>query len=169
MNTSASRTAPVPKMMEGGPPARKQRRNKDPYAIDMDDEDGDILTGLPPKDEPSDSMGLVDFLRNTAPPDDNMPSGPGNRMASPPPGGRTGNQTAGSGGSRPLHKPIPSNEEIKRDPRSDQALPTFLKEERTVRPRQSYDSNHSGRKASRGGEGSRGGMRGLFKRIGVNG
>ena len=175
---------------DGGLPMRKQRRNKDPYAIDTDDEDEDILTGLPPREEPTDAMGLVDFLRNTAPPEDNTPSGPGSRGVSP--RGRpqmgTSSTAKGGPGPRPLHKPIPSNEEIKRDPRSDLALPHFLKEDRTVKPRESYDSatgpatptapetgTGSGRKkresrnsdAGRGGNG--GGMRGLFKRIGVNG
>lgn len=169
MNTSAPRTSAIPKAVEGGLPARKQRRHKDPYAIDSDDEDEDILTGLPPKDEPGNSMSLVDFLQTTPPPDDNFPSGPKNRVGSPTPKAPMGTSSTASGGSRPLHKPIPSNEEIKKDPRSDLALPHFLKEDRQVRPRQSYDSNHSGRKSNRSAEPGRSGMRGLFKRIGVNG
>lgn len=177
-NATSSRTAPVPKIPEGVAPARKQRRVKDPYAIDSDDEDEDVLTGLPQK-ESDDAMGLVDFLRSTAPPEDNAPSGPSRkRFASPPRNTRgspdlIGTSSTAVGGPRPLHKPIPSNEEIKRDP-GDQALPHFLKEDRQVRPRESYDSEpgmggRKGRSGSKSSNAERGGMRGLFKRIGVNG
>ena len=172
MNTSASRTSPMPKPVDGGVSGKKRYRNKDPYAIDLEDEDEDILTSMPPKEEQSDTMGLVDFLKSTPPPEDNFPSGPRNRVCSPPPSAPLGTSSTATGGPRPLHKPIPSNEEIKKDPRSDLALPHFLKEDRQVRPRQSYDSNHSGRsgrKSGRSSEPGRGGMRGLFKRIGVNG
>ncbi|KAK5112527.1 hypothetical protein LTR85_011219 [Meristemomyces frigidus] len=55
----------------GAPPVRKRHRNKDPYAIDMDDEDDDLLTALPKNRRPEES--LMDFLNNTEPPTDNAP------------------------------------------------------------------------------------------------
>ena len=60
----------------GGPPiVKKQRRVKDPYAIDSDDED-DFLTSLPPGgravQEPQEES-LADFLRNSEPPSGNAP------------------------------------------------------------------------------------------------
>ena len=179
MNVTTQRTQGMPKVLggEGGAPMRKQRRVKDPYAIDSDDEDEDVLTGLPQKDEPSDSMGLVDFLKSTAPPEDNLPNGPArSRMASPPGSrGHMGTSSTAVGSPtvphRPVHKPIPSNEEIKRDP-GDYALPHFLKEDRHLKPRESSDSEsglRKGRPSSKSSEAGRGGMRGLFKKIGVNG
>ncbi|KAK4540167.1 hypothetical protein LTR36_009753 [Oleoguttula mirabilis] len=55
----------------GAAPLRKRHRNKDPYAIDMDDEDDDLLTALPKNRRPEES--LMDFLSNTEPPTDNAP------------------------------------------------------------------------------------------------
>ena len=55
----------------GGEPPRKRYRNKDPYAIDTDDEDGDLLTALPRNKRQEES--LADFLRNNEPPKDNGP------------------------------------------------------------------------------------------------
>lgn len=56
----------------GATPVRKRHRNKDPYAIDTDDdEDGDLLTALPKNKRPEES--LMDFLNNTEPPKDNAP------------------------------------------------------------------------------------------------
>ncbi|KAF2812448.1 uncharacterized protein BDZ99DRAFT_558431 [Mytilinidion resinicola] len=50
---------------------RKRRRVKDPYAIDTDDEDEDLLTALPKSGRREES--LIDFLRNTEPPTQNEP------------------------------------------------------------------------------------------------
>lgn len=55
----------------GGTPVRKRHRNKDPYAIDTDDEDDDLLTALPGSKRPE--MSLMDFLNNTEPPTANAP------------------------------------------------------------------------------------------------
>jgi hypothetical protein len=50
---------------------RKRRRVKDPYAIDTDDDDEDLLTALPKSKRPEES--LIDFLRNVDPPPQNDP------------------------------------------------------------------------------------------------
>jgi len=52
---------------------RKRHRNKDPYAIDTDDDgdDDDLLTALPKNRRPEES--LMDFLTNNEPPKDNAP------------------------------------------------------------------------------------------------
>ena len=53
-----------------GPPQRKQRRVKDPYAISDDDEDDehdDELGDLPSRDD-THGESLIDFLRNSEPP-----------------------------------------------------------------------------------------------------
>lgn len=54
-----------------GVPGRRRYRNKDPYAIDMSDEDDDLLTALPKNKRQEES--LMDFLNNTEPPKDNAP------------------------------------------------------------------------------------------------
>ncbi|KAI9826674.1 MAG: hypothetical protein M1819_007308 [Sarea resinae] len=54
-----------------GPPApkRKQRRVRDPYAIDSDDDDEDILQDMKPKPKPKrQEESLIDFLNNVPPP-----------------------------------------------------------------------------------------------------
>ncbi|KAK5723480.1 hypothetical protein LTR15_005178 [Elasticomyces elasticus] len=51
--------------------ARRRYRNKDPYAIDMEDDDDDLLTALPKNTRQEES--LMDFLNNTEPPKDNAP------------------------------------------------------------------------------------------------
>jgi hypothetical protein len=67
-NSSHYGTSQVPKLAAGGQtqPKRKQRRVRDPYAIDVDSED-EIANGMskPPKYE---EESLMDFLRNTSPP-----------------------------------------------------------------------------------------------------
>ncbi|KAK0905291.1 hypothetical protein LTR02_006508 [Friedmanniomyces endolithicus] len=50
---------------------RRQYRNKDPYAIDMEDDDQDLLTALPKNSRQEES--LVDFLNNNQPPKNNAP------------------------------------------------------------------------------------------------
>ena len=67
---SAART-PVQTASNDGTPVRKQRRVRDPYAIDDSDEDmeEEIATPKPRRDEES----LIDFLRNTAPEPGNAP------------------------------------------------------------------------------------------------
>jgi len=60
-----------------GGPVRKQRRVKDPYAIDSDSDDEDTLTALPNgRDGPRirRDESLADFLRNTEPPAQNGPA-----------------------------------------------------------------------------------------------
>ncbi|KAF1989767.1 hypothetical protein K402DRAFT_442234 [Aulographum hederae CBS 113979] len=61
-----------------GAPIRKRRRVKDPYAIDTDDEEDDMLTALPSKPGSSsrqpEGESLMDFLRNTEPPVSNQPA-----------------------------------------------------------------------------------------------
>ncbi|OCL00458.1 uncharacterized protein K441DRAFT_683796 [Cenococcum geophilum 1.58] len=58
-------TVPEPQVV------RKRRRVKDPYAIDTDDEDEDLLTALPKSRRQEES--LIDFLRNVEPPLQNDP------------------------------------------------------------------------------------------------
>jgi hypothetical protein len=57
----------------GGGPVRKQRRIKDPYAIDSDDDDEDTLTALPNGRPVRAEESLQDFLRNSEPPAQNAP------------------------------------------------------------------------------------------------
>jgi hypothetical protein len=73
-NGSNNRSALV---APGGPTiVKKQRRVKDPYAIDSDDDDDDYLTSLPAEgravQEPREES-LADFLRNSEPPTGNAP------------------------------------------------------------------------------------------------
>lgn len=76
LGNSSSITPKSNLVAPGGPTiVKKQRRVKDPYAIDSDDDD-DFLTSLPaggravqePKEE-----SLADFLRNSEPPSGNAP------------------------------------------------------------------------------------------------
>jgi hypothetical protein len=71
-NNSNLGTSHVPRpQVEGStPPKRKQRRVRDPYAVDIgsDDEIDDGL-GKPPKYE---EESLIDFLRNSSPPAENQ-------------------------------------------------------------------------------------------------
>jgi len=57
-------------------PKRKQRRARDMYAIDFsDEEEEDGFEIVPkPKKKPTEEESLADFLRNVAPPPDNMPT-----------------------------------------------------------------------------------------------
>ena len=53
---------------------RKRYRNKDPYAIDFDDEDEDLLTALPHTGRPQrQEESLIDFLNSVEPPSLNAP------------------------------------------------------------------------------------------------
>lgn len=65
-NLSASVATNAPRSDEPPHPARKQRRNKDPYPLDSDDEEDDELaiTPQPRREEES----LLDFLRSVTPP-----------------------------------------------------------------------------------------------------
>ena len=58
-------TVPEPQVV------RERRRVKDPYAIDTDGEDEDLLTALPKSRRQEES--LIDFLRNVEPPPQNDP------------------------------------------------------------------------------------------------
>ena len=73
----SSFVSPVASPMDG-PPARKQRRVKDPYALDSDDEE-DLLTALPINGPRRGDTGreesLAEFLRATEPPRE-LRSGP---------------------------------------------------------------------------------------------
>ncbi|KAK5108315.1 hypothetical protein LTR62_008411 [Meristemomyces frigidus] len=68
--TPKSATNAMPPV-EALPGSRRRVRNKDPYAIDMDDEDHDLLTALPKNKREEES--LADFLNNNEPPKDNGP------------------------------------------------------------------------------------------------
>lgn len=68
VNKSPSTRSPA---TETALPGRRRYRNKDPYAIDMDDEDNDLLTALPKNKKQEES--LIDFLNNNEPPPDNAP------------------------------------------------------------------------------------------------
>lgn len=56
---------------EDGVPGRKRYRNKDPYAIDLSDDEEDLLTALPKTKRQEES--LIDFLNSMEPPKDNSP------------------------------------------------------------------------------------------------
>ncbi|KAI9663767.1 MAG: hypothetical protein M1821_007257 [Bathelium mastoideum] len=62
-------------MGSGAPDLGKKRyRNKDPYAIDFDDEDDDLLTALPHAGKPKrQEESLIDFLNSVEPPTLNGP------------------------------------------------------------------------------------------------
>ncbi|KAK4503679.1 hypothetical protein PRZ48_004594 [Zasmidium cellare] len=92
--SSLSTTAPSPKPLQPtqSEPAVKRYRNKDPYAIDLDDEDDDLLTALPRNRREEES--LIDFLRHSEPPSDNYPRGMNNTNGSTIP------QTANHGAPR---------------------------------------------------------------------
>lgn len=182
---------------DGGPPARKQRRVKDPYAIESEDEGNDILTGLPRAHEESESGGgrgesLMDFLRNSGPPDDSgklktavggAGSGAGARRqplgtSSTAVGGpSTTFSTAIGGPYSNKHIPIASNQDIKGgngvgggSSTSTAALPGFLKDSRaTITKRPSTDEGKKGRMGGRQSDSKGGGMKGFFRKIGVNG
>ena len=63
----SSRIATLPQTVEVETrPKRKQRRIRDPYAVDMDD-DEDIEGGVPIAQPKSPDESLIDFLRNTSP------------------------------------------------------------------------------------------------------
>lgn len=77
-----------------GFPTVKRYRNKDPYAIDVDSEDDDLLTALPKQKREEES--LIDFLKNTSPPKDtSRPHHP--------------NTTAAAGAAKNNTKTTPSN------------------------------------------------------------
>jgi len=52
---------------------RTRRRVKDPYAIDTDDEDEDLLTALPKSTRPQRDESMMDFLNSMEPPTNNQP------------------------------------------------------------------------------------------------
>lgn len=53
---------------------RTRRRVKDPYAIDSDDEDEDLLTALPTSNKPAQrEESMMDFLNNMEPPSNSQP------------------------------------------------------------------------------------------------
>ncbi|KAK5256112.1 hypothetical protein LTR16_003988, partial [Cryomyces antarcticus] len=66
--------APVQRLEPPEPrmPVRKRSRVKDPYAIDTEDEDDDLLTAMP-KPKARHEENLIDFLRNVPPPTVNQP------------------------------------------------------------------------------------------------
>ena len=72
---SSQQTRPQQSTLQppGGGPVRKQRRIKDPYAIDSDDDDEDTLTALPNGRNVRTEESLQDFLRNSEPPEQNAP------------------------------------------------------------------------------------------------
>ncbi|EME82898.1 uncharacterized protein MYCFIDRAFT_215124 [Pseudocercospora fijiensis CIRAD86] len=96
-------TSATPKtVLSLGEAVPKQRfRNKDPYSIDLsDDEDDDLLTALPKNRRQEES--LIDFLRNSEPPETNNPRATANGIKSqsasaavPPPRGSSQIATGG--------------------------------------------------------------------------
>lgn len=70
----APATAPMYSQATTSEPTVKRYRNKDPYAIEFDDdEDDDLLTALPRHRREEES--LIDFLRHSEPPNTNFPRG----------------------------------------------------------------------------------------------
>lgn len=67
----------APTNSDGDAGGRTRYRNKDPYAIPSDSEDeedeADLLTALPRKNQRPQEESLVDFLRNNEPPTNNAP------------------------------------------------------------------------------------------------
>ncbi|KAI1847011.1 hypothetical protein JX266_006886 [Neoarthrinium moseri] len=57
-------------------PKRKQRRVRDPYAIDFSDEDDDDFDMAPPPPKPKKEESLIDFLNSYDPPSDPSPPQP---------------------------------------------------------------------------------------------
>lgn len=78
-NTKVS--APVRSVSDDPLPARKQRRVRDPYAIDSDDED-DLDELLEPQKPQREEESLIDFLRNVPPPESQPPAQPLNNASS---------------------------------------------------------------------------------------
>ncbi|RMJ23274.1 hypothetical protein PHISP_05852 [Aspergillus sp. HF37] len=78
-NTKAS--APVRSVSDDPLPARKQRRVRDPYAIDSDDSD-DLDELLEPQKPQREEESLIDFLRNAPPPESQPPAQPLNTASS---------------------------------------------------------------------------------------
>jgi hypothetical protein len=68
--SAVARNAPAPQ--RDAMPARKQRRVRDPYAIDDSDDDPDESQG-PVQAKRAQDESLIDFLRNTAPPPGSSP------------------------------------------------------------------------------------------------
>lgn len=158
-----------------GGPDRKQRRIKDPYAIsDDEEEDNDKVGDLQPREEGGES--LVDFLRNTEPPPLKQSEAP---RSTPSYG------TSASATGSPSHRPLSPQGQGKAGRGGvwsgtggvspHDALPDFLKESRTdTSSLTSSDGDRSAPKnrggVSRGASRSNGkGIKGMFKRIGVNG
>lgn len=80
-STSSKVSAPSKNVSEDPFPARKQRRVKDPYAIDSDDED-DLDELLEPQKPKREEESLMDFLRNVPPPEAQPPPQPFNISSS---------------------------------------------------------------------------------------
>lgn len=112
---TAPTIAPAPNRSAGasGMPqiVKKQRRVKDPYAIDSDEDEDDYLTSLPggravqaPKEE-----SLADFLRNSEPPSNNtpkvLPVGPNPRFMSGSSAARPTSRSVNSGFGGPSAVP----------------------------------------------------------------
>lgn len=144
-----------------GPPTRKQRRVKDPYAIESDDESEDILTGLPQHGEQG-GESLMDFLRN---------SGPESKLAAAARQQPLGTSSTASGGPYSnKHVPIAANRDLAAQggqptSTSSPALPEFLRDSRTSSSRTSVDegSRKGISRAIRSSE-SKGGMKSFFMR-----
>ncbi|KAF2169291.1 hypothetical protein M409DRAFT_20517 [Zasmidium cellare ATCC 36951] len=94
---SAPDASPKPLQTTTSEPAVKRYRNKDPYALDFDDEDDDLLTALPRNRREEES--LIDFLRHSEPPANNYPRGMNNTNGTSSP--QTANKGAPRRGSTP--------------------------------------------------------------------
>lgn len=104
---------------------RTRRRIKDPYAIDTDDEDEDLLTALPKSSKPPQrDESMMDFLNSMDPPSNNQPqpfilspetiaaakaraakSGPGPANSTTPPGTAARNGMGSRSGKPPSAQP----------------------------------------------------------------
>ncbi|PHH74939.1 hypothetical protein CDD82_4704 [Ophiocordyceps australis] len=68
LNKTKGAAAPSNGYDDGGMPKRKQRRVRDPYAIDLSDEEGDYGVSTTPKPAAKREESLAEFLRNYDPP-----------------------------------------------------------------------------------------------------
>ena len=93
-------------------PVRKRTRVKDPYAIDLDDED-DLLTALPNQGRGRQEESLADFLRNVEPPTNNNPTPISARPPPVQPNGVNGNAPRARANGTPNGTPNPRRNSLR--------------------------------------------------------